>query len=278
MANPRYLEKFESADGVTSYVFPLKRYEWQSDQDVEAPVYSAIGADYGYDPSRFGNSALNPGRETVRALIVQTTQALVDTELDNMRSKLYKAGRGKLWALDAAGVRRWAYARADRMPSFKLGIGDFLKEAVTLSFTRFSPWYQQTPTAATQVAAATPVAFNITNPGNQPAYLMQFRFRSNVAIGWTQFTLTNTTNNYAFTYGRAAASANDECRIDTERLSCERSVDDGVNYTDDFANLTIPATQVQFMRLEPGVNAMSIAIVGGTPNINIDYTFYGPNL
>lgn len=269
----RYAEKFVSADGLLTYTFPLKAYEWESSGGLRLAPAPAIGADFAYDGLRSQIAPQEVASENVRFIVVSTTSALVDTAVDEARATLLRIGRGRLYTLTAAGVRRWCWARIRQMPQTRVAVGNNLHEGMALAFDRYSPWYSEAQTNFSTTFTSSGQTAVITPSGNLPVTLMAIRIRSNSAAGFTDPNLKNQTNGYEFTSSRDASSSNDELKIDTEAMTVKRSTDDGVNYTDDFANLTLPAGQVGFFRLEPGANTLQY-VGGGTPNLNVDIAFY----
>ena len=122
MAAPRYIEKFESIDASISLTFPLFRYEYEASQPVAHASAPTAGATYDFDHLGLALAPLRNGAERIRFLLVGDEDDL-DNDLDDIKSKLYLAGRGKLYLLDALGNRRWAYARIADMPGVTLTAG-----------------------------------------------------------------------------------------------------------------------------------------------------------
>lgn len=273
MAVPRYLEKYENSAGTVSYVWPLNAYEWQSSQSLRTPNSLIAGADYAYDlrGSLPGLKAL--AQERVRFLDVQASTSALETDLDSLRSELWQIGRGKLYVLDSAASRRWAYARLAAMPEMTLGVGMTRHVPVSLQFDRYSDWFATSLTTHTEAVAVSPKTFTVNNPGNAPVTLMTIRLRSSSAAGFTNPLLENLTNGYSWSSTRDAASVNDELKVDTDAMTVQRSTDDGVSYTNDFALFSRGLTQIGYFRLEPGDNSVRYTD-GGTPNLDIVFTYY----
>lgn len=94
----------------------------------------------------------------------------------------------------------------------------------------------------------------------------------------THFTnpkLENLTNGYIVGSLRDSASANDEVRIDTEKKSIEYSVNDGLSYSNDFANRVIGSRQAEWMKLQPGANNMRVTC-DGEINFDLSFEWYAP--
>ncbi|MCJ7510692.1 MAG: hypothetical protein MUP14_07395, partial [Dehalococcoidia bacterium] len=250
----RYLEKFTNIAGTSiSYTFPLKAYEWESVEPLRTAFLESVGMDFAYDALRGAMSPRGVAAETVRFMIVGADAAAVDTALDDIRGKLLSIGRGKLYTVTAAGVRRWCYARLAGLPDIRVSVPAMRHAPAEVRFQRYSPWFAEsiTTVGATTLIDTSPKTISVTNAGNIPAKLVAIRFRADGAGGFTNPVLTNVTNGYTFSSTRDAISANSELKVDTEDLSVRWSNDNGVTYADDFVLFTIGALQASFFRLEP---------------------------
>jgi len=189
---PQILEKFESRDASISYTFPEFEWLWTSEQGLRTPYDAAIGAHFAFDHLGVNPGVMEVAREQLACVILKSSPSDVDAEYDNMRSKLWRAGGGKLFVIDSASVRRWAYARLAAMPGHTWQAGDIFKKSVVLEWLRFSPWQGTSllPASAQQVTN-NGQTWVVNNPGNIPAQLLRLRFRSNLpAISVTSLTET----------------------------------------------------------------------------------------
>ena len=270
MAAPRFLEKFESDGASISYTFPLGRYEWQSTQPFRSAYRSVVGASYAHDFYGALPYPKDVGIETVRAILEASSTANLDTAVDNLKEELVNIGRGKLYTLTDASVRRWAWAKLLDMPEFRVGVGMGISphQPVIIRFARFGDWRHATATEDTQTCDEDPEAFTITNPGNAPVYDAVFTIEANTAGGFSNLVITNSTTGYSITTTRDSAADTDEIVIDCGKGTFE------YNGADDYATVTLGATQVGFMRLDPGSNSFSIAC-DGTPNFDFSWSFSG---
>jgi len=269
----RYLEKFVSADGLTSYTFPADDYEHEAEQGYREASAAVVGADYAHD---FAGAAPWPkgvADEAVRFTIWGSSEADAEDQFDECASTLRKIGRGKLYALASDGSRRWAWAKLAGRPTYSTRVDDMFNIPVAVRFRRFSDWLGEDLETGSQAIAATPTQFSISNPGNAPVYAAVFRLRSNGAAGFTNPSLTNLTNGYSVSSTRDAANGNSELKIDAGAARVLWSTDDGANYADDYALATLGALQVGLMRLEPGSNVMGYTD-GATPNLSLEWSFY----
>ena len=272
----RYAEKFESVDASQSYTFPLYAYEYEPSQALRPRIAVAVGADYGLDLAGAARWPKDIAAAAVRfEMVGSSTPGALDTDIDSMMSTLLRIGLGKLFTIDNAGTRRWAYAKLDAVPQVTVRIQEWMRQPVSIHFTRLSDWFASSTTTATRTVTASPETFTITNPGNAPVYRAVFRFRANAAAGFTNPQLENLTNGYSFSTTRDSASADSEVRVNTETEVVQYSNDDGATYADDYTNFSQLATQAGMMLLDPGDNSMRLTC-GGTPNYDFVHTFYAP--
>lgn len=267
----RYLEKFESDGASVSYTFPLNAYEWQSTQPLRTAYGRVVGANYPHD--HYGSLQAPKGRgiESYRAMIVKTSAAAVDTELDNMKEELVNIGRGKLYTLTAAGVRRWATARLAGMPEFSVNPTHINHQPVIVRFDRLSDWKDSSETTGSELNITTsPKAFTINNPGNAPVYDAVFTIDADTAGGFSNLAITNSTTGYSITTTRDSAADTDQIVIDCGKGTYE------FNGADDFSLVTLGTTQTGFMKLDPGNNSFSVTC-DGTPSYDFAWAFYGNN-
>ncbi len=268
----KYLEKFESVDTVISVIFPLNLYEWSSRQALRLPRGVAVGADYSFDFLGFQPAPKQDGQERLRFASVGA-DASIEAEMQLLRADCVQIGRGKLFTLDSSGNRLWAYARLSAMPSFTVSYDRPRITPQGLDFIRMSDWYDDTQTTGTKVVTATSGSFIIANVGNAPVKNAIFRFRANTSAGLSNPTLSHLGNLHSFSSTRDSSGANDELRVDCGKPSVEWSTDDGATYADDYVNFALGATQVAIFVLEPGSNTINYTC-SGTPNFDIDYSFY----
>lgn len=271
----RYAEKFTSINGGVSYSFPTDEYEYTAAQAYREALAEVIGADYAHDFLAGAAWAKAPGEESVRFVIWADSAADADSAFDTMASTLRTIGLGKLWVVDAAGTRRWCYAKLRARPAYVVTVEQYFNMPSEATFLRLSDWYASAATTGSQALSASPTAFNITNPGNGRTGLVTFRLRSNGVNGFQDPTLTNSTNGQAVASTRDGATADSELRIDTATAQVRYSNDDGVSYADDYSLVTLAATQaVVGIELEPGDNSMSYSQASGTPDATLEWEFW----
>lgn len=275
---PRHIEKFENSAGTVSQAMPLFEYEWESSQPLKAPQAAVIGGHYGVDLLGTVPGVMDFASERLRCLLYEGAgPSTVDSSLDALMSKLWSIGQGKLFTIDSAGDRRWAFARLRSMPTITWRAGDILSKGLALDFVRLSPWFSTTAISATAAKSASPATLDVTNGGNIAARRVQIRIQSSSAAGFSNIKVVNGANGHEFESTRDAASTNDELRLDTTVPELTYSTDDGVNRADDYGTYVEPpaAQKLLCFDLEPGVNTLTITC-SGTPNYTITVTGDAP--
>lgn len=180
MASARYLEKFENIAGTVSFTFPLNLYEWSPTQPLRVPTSRLAGTDYEYDHLQSGLAPKRLAEESVRFLVTGATGTIQDTTIAEMVSELYTIGKGKLYTIDESGTRRWAYARIDAMPSFRLS--SQFSVPYSLHFKRFSDWFSTTQRRYQFDLGADTDTFKVQNNGNAKQPWVEFRLRSGANV------------------------------------------------------------------------------------------------
>lgn len=270
----RHPSKFESADTSISYSFSLHGYEWQSEQSFRTALATVAGADYAHDYHGYSESPKGPGRERLRTILVESSTANLEAEIDEARSECARIGKGKLYLLESDASLRWAWARLNALPSMTIGVDNVRHAFMVFDFLRLSNWHGATAYDEEFPVNESPETFNVVNPGNAAVYDAVIRVRANGtnAVTWP-LVFTNTTNSYAFTLDRNDfTTADEEERVDCGAEVVEYSSNNGSSYASDPSAITLPSGQVRFMRFEPGTNAISVT-TAGTPDYDIDIDF-----
>lgn len=266
MPRRRYASKFTSFDGLTSYVFPAFRYEYEPTQPLRSARALVPGGHYGVRLLGSRPALKDVAQERIR-FVSYGTSLEIDTEIDNLRSKLYTGAFGWLYTLGADGTERRARAELAEMPQITIAYGSPHITPVVLGFNRFSDWYGTTETDLTFTVNADPYNFNVTNAGNAPVYNPVLILKG----PFTNPVLTNNTNGYIFGTTRDATLSTEWLKIDAGEHTIEWSTNSGGSWDDDYALYTRPTGQVQLMRFEPGVNSMTITGANGS---TLDVNFY----
>lgn len=267
---PRILEKFEDVAGTISFTFPIVEYEYESDQELYLPEAALAGAHYGYDMLGTSEALKATAIERLRFDVLENAgPSTVDTKVDEMVSELLRCGRGKLYSIDSADVRRWAYARVGAMPSLRWSAGNIFHKTASVHFRRLSDWYGTTPIAADITLNEATETFSINNTGLARVYNAVFIFKGT----YVNPELTNLTNGYILESSRDGSAAGHWLRFDCGKRRVEFSTNSGTSYSGDYANFVRQTGQVHFMVLEPGVNNFSCAF-GGVPSGTLSYSLY----
>lgn len=266
MTVPRYPEKFVSLDGATTYTFGLNAMAVQEAQPVRVPMGVAIGADSQHDFLGYGVSPREPRKLSLNWFIVKSTAALVDTEVDNLKSDLLLIGKGKLYTVGADGSERWIYARIASMPEPQRAPGQFTHIPVSCEFWGFGNWRASAATTGTQsVTTAGTQSFTITNAGNVPVRDAVFRLRANAMQGFGPILVRNSTTGEVIYSGRVADFADSEIKVDGNAQAVFYSSNDGATYADDYAKVRRGSAQAGLISLAPGNNTIVSACGDVTP-------------
>jgi len=246
-----------------SYTFPLAVAEWEESQALRAPRRRISGAHYSHDMLGDSESLKDVRSERLRFSLTGTVAAN-DTALDEMKEILHGAGRGKVWLLTDAGVRRWSRGRLTEMPSVQVSNRSQFIQPVVAGLVVEDDFYDET---ATESEAAATGTVTITNPGNTRVYNAVFTLRGTA----TNPVITNTTNGYILSTTRDIASDLQRIRFDAGRDEVKYA-SDGSGYADDYSNFVRTSGQVQLMVLEPGANYFTFS---GISSATFSWKFYG---
>lgn len=266
---PRIPLTFESDDGNTVATFGPADFEWSSDQPLLVPSTPLLSANYDYD--LLGNlPALKaPARESISFILIEDDPSDVDDQGDDLLDKCWRIGRGKLWAEDRNGNRRWAYARAVSMPSTRFQASSLLEIAVSIEFRRNSDWYAEEATDVEFILDDDPDTITLTNPGSNTIYnavLLIRDFTDSIIV-------INDTNQYTFSIATGddpGSSSDDVLRVDFGTGHVYRSYDAGVNWILVDEKLTRGTSQAQIMVLSPGANDFVVYDADGA-QLNFSY-------
>jgi hypothetical protein len=290
----RYVEKFTSLDGGTSYTFSLRDFEWEPVQSVRNAFSPGIGADFAHDHLGYGAASVGVSRETIRTKPVNTTTALMEAEIDSARGTCLRIGLGKLWLLNSDGTRRWAYARIADMPKFDIRWGRSSRSApLIFTFERLSPWFAESATTGSATVSSAPYLLTLTNAGN--AYVktgLVITLTALSAAGLTNPGIQNLTTGQLVTTSRDSEVPHSSVRFDGGvGVTYSRATGlvigsptswigaSGVGnryYRDDNGLVTL-GTQQGVLWLKPGANQL-LVLCDGVPDFSLSYTFNGAYL
>jgi len=269
---PRLIPRFTTATGSLAVEFPKAQYEWESTQGLRGATEPVVGADYHVDLLGRRPAPLDVAHERIRGLLVEADGADLDARLDTLRARLYRIGRGKLWAVDAAGNERWAWARLDSMPDITLTVEHRRHAPVIASFVRLSDWFAADPVVLAQRVTTGTYELDAVNPGTAVVRQIVITLTSRTNGGFSAPTVTNTFTGETFQTNRVGGNGH-FWRVDTGRLAVEYSTDGGNTWADDYANFPAGPLQVGFLRLEPGANTLRFES-SGSPDYDLTVEYY----
>lgn len=273
MANldaPRFLEKFVSIDGLTSFTFPLKAYQLDSTQTVRRVLLDIIGASYPIDLLGAQSAPKDAESLVHRAYIVGSPGSggtTIDTALDDMRHKLFKIGFGKLYTLDSLGNERWAYASLMGMPQTTWKAGDLDFMGLALDWRRLSDWYGVTQYSQVFHIGTNPATVLVHNSGNAQVFNSVLTLKGT----YTGPHITNSTNTFEVDTTQNGSATTHWYKIDAGQGTVLFASDSGVTYSGIFSTVTLPTNQVHLMVLEPGDNYL---VVTGVTLADLLVEFY----
>lgn len=268
----RYLSKFTSPDGSSFvYTFPLGRYEYESSQNVVSPRSKRIGGDYAVRLLGSAKVVRDVANERIRCVAVGTEADLND-EVDEARSKLYLGAYGKLWTTDGTDLR-WAWAELAEMPSIEVSYQRRFIQPMVFSFIRLSDWFDATPISASATKTASPATLEVTNHGNIAAK----RVVITVMGTFDDIKIVNDANGHELHVNFTGASSDDGIKLDTSVPAIYTTDDGGVNWTPNYGIYNSPPLTQKLLsfELEPGAQELTLTS-GGSPNYSIEVTAEAP--
>lgn len=268
----RYAEKFENMAGTLSYPFPEDDYEYHPEQGFRLPMRPFVGADYAHDFLGASRPPKEVAVEQVSFVLWAASYAALETAWDNMVEELVTTGLGKLFSVDAAGNRRWCYARLAGMPSKVVHKHTFQTLQVTVRFLRFSDWFGTVVSSTTAISAASQDIV-VTNSGGAYSRNLVLRMRSNSITGFTNPAVQNLATGDSVATTRDATTASDELKIDSYAHRVLFSTNDGASYADDWSLVTLGGTQVALLELAPGANTLRFTNTG-VPSYSLELIFF----
>lgn len=272
---PRYLEKFESADAIQTFTFPLRSYQWESRQGIRSALSRAVGASYSYNHFGYNPAAKEDATEVVR-FVAHAVGTDLDDDIDEIRSVLYRIGKGKAFTIDSTGDRRWAWAQIANMPQLAFTPATIRNIPVILEFIRSSDWMAAVANTGSQTLNEAVENFTITNNGNAATEEVVFRIRSSSATGFhSGIEVLNQTNGHRFVWNRDATSVDDELKADCGANTTLFSDNNGSSYVSDWENVVLGSQQNPIFLLDPGANQIKVTDGGGnTPNAAFEWSFF----
>jgi hypothetical protein len=155
-AYPGWPIRLESLAGDLVITFPTYAMEWETGGELRTAFADVPLADYAFDLLGTRPAPRGATEEAIRFVIVgQDAQDAWQQYMD-MRSKLARIGRGRLWIRDAVGTQYWCYARPLSLANASLGIEQTRIIPISLRLQRLSDWYAAQERQLTWIVRASP--------------------------------------------------------------------------------------------------------------------------
>lgn len=237
--------------------------DFDDPDDLESSLIAIPGADGAFDAFGQAQSPRRPRVVKARFGIEPILAGLtVDEQLDTLLKVLH-TGQQWLKVKMTDGSSRQALAKCIKLPRPRVhGSLHFLD--LSAEFELQDPyWYAIAQTVETFAGVgASPYNFNTSNiPGTAPVKKLQVTIKNAI----TNPRLTNNTNGF-WCQWTGALGGGDVLIFDTAAMTVTK------NAADVYGAVTLGATQIGFMRLEPGVNAMTLTGTGLSA-VEVDLTY-----
>jgi len=127
-------------------------------------------------------------------------------------------------------------------------------------------WYLDSGNVTAETISTTSTTLTITNNGSAGFVRGVLSVTAGAGEGFTNLHIRNKTNSYELWWNDTLA-ANETLRIDFNTMTAE------VDFVDAYAGIVIPASQMDWMRIEPGVNNIVVNVdsVTGTPDLRWEW-------
>jgi hypothetical protein len=267
-AYPGWPIRLESLAGDLVITFPTYAMEWETGGELRTAFADVPLADYAFDLLGTRPAPRGATDESVRFVIVgQDAQDAWQQYMD-MRSKLARVGRGRLWIRDAAGSLYWSYVRPTGLATTTFGVENLRHFPVALTFRRLSDWMAQTLSSVTLPGNGTHV---VRAAGNLPVKDLTIEIAATVANGYASPTIENSVTGERVTVNRTGTTDRHRLRILTARWRALESTDGGSTWSDVTPALVVGSLQATVLNLEPTANVL---VVSGCPGATITISWY----
>lgn len=257
----RVLVRFESADG--SLVIDLPRLRGEQSEGQAARNVLARPPLLPYAADLHGSSMVVADAADVRlrAILLDPT---ADADLDQLRARLRRIGRGKLWMRLGDNTERWCWARPEDLASIEIGYEQPLVTGLSLSFTRLSDWYAQAQSEVTQNVTASPTTFQIVSNGAVLSRQLEVEITANAASGFANPKLENLAAGREFTVSASSTAAGQKVRVTlSSNLTRRAQFFDGTSWSD--VSVTAGPKQAELMVIVPGAQDIRVSgVTNGT--------------
>jgi hypothetical protein len=267
-AYPGWPVRLENLAGDIVIAFPTYAMEWETGGELRSSFADVPLDDYAFDLLGIRPSPRAASEESIRFVILGQNAQDAWQQYRDMRGKLARIGRGRLWVRNATGTQYWCYVRPLSLATTTLGIENLRHFPVTLSFKRLSDWFAAAASSATFPGNGT---HTIVVNGNVAVLDLTIEIAATAANGYASPTIVNTTTGEQFAVARTAASNEHRLRVLTASWSAQESSNGGLSWIDVTATLTVPQLQPVVFRLVPGNNVLQIS---GCPSANVLLGWY----
>jgi hypothetical protein len=248
--------------------FPTYAMEWETGGDLRTAFAETPLADYAFDLLGTRPAPRGSTDESIRFVIVgQDAQDAWQQYMD-MRSKLARIGRGRLWVRDALGNRYWAYVRPMRLATTTFGVENLRHFPVSLTFRRLSDWMARSASSVTLSGDGIHI---VHVSGNVPVKDLTIEIAANAANGYASPTIENYVTGERVMVDRVASTDRHRLRILTKRWVVLESSDGGTTWNDVTPALVVRSFQATVLHLEPTAN---ILFVSGCPGATVTISWY----
>lgn len=256
----RYPSRFVSTDATMTYEFSLNQMEAQFEQAMRTPMSVGVGSDFAHDHLGYGLAPRDVGSIRIRTISVETSEANLESEIDEARSECFRIGKGWLYRVNQDASEQRCLARLRGMPSWTRAGYQSVHMPLIFDFVQLSDWQSTSATTGSQVIDTPNESVTITNAGNLPVYDITFRLRNTGTTRATSPILFNTTTGQRLVFLRSMNVADHELYYATGSRLAQFSDNNGASYSNDYSNFA--GTD---FRLNPGNNVIKVCC--GRPHI-----------
>jgi hypothetical protein len=267
-AYPGWPVRLENLVGDVVIAFPTYAMEWETGGELRSSFADVPLDDYSFDLLGIRPSPRAASGESIRFVILGQNAQDVWRQYSDMRGKLARIGRGRLWVRDAVGTQYWCYVRPLNLATTTLGVENLRHLPVTLSFKRLSDWLAAAASSATFPGNGT---HTLVVNGNVAVLDFTVEIVATATNGYASPTIVNATTGEQFTIARTAASNQHRLRVLTASWRAQESSNGGNSWIDVTASLTVPQLQPVVLRLMPGNNLLQVS---GCPSANVLFSWY----